>query len=242
MTVSHIRILIAADRPGEVAELALRSEDFRVLTVTNRESVVTISRSEGIDLRDVPMHSSDAVIHRSFKNWPISLTAHDLLSCGQKWLVCLTPFFKEGRACKPVVTLFPARPCIARFLSAYYSSAGPIPPGLLLGSINAGTPFTDRLTPGTVGIDLLFPGVVAGLPCDAGLRVCVLIDRNDLPKHLFGIPDLDAFRGPVRGASWPAHGSGSGDAAPVPAGTIKVSRTWSTARACCSDSFMDGHG
>src|ERR1700747_1387386 len=70
-----------------VKPLPSRSEDFRVLTVTNRESVVTISRSEGIDLRDVPMHSSDAVIHRSFKNWPISLTAHDLLSCGQKWLV-----------------------------------------------------------------------------------------------------------------------------------------------------------
>jgi len=25
-----------------------------------------------------------------------SLTAHDLLSCGQKWLTCLTPFFKES--------------------------------------------------------------------------------------------------------------------------------------------------
>src|SRR6202030_81169 len=25
-----------------------------------------------------------------------SLTAHDLLSCGQKWLACLTPFFKES--------------------------------------------------------------------------------------------------------------------------------------------------
>src|ERR1700747_2709591 len=25
-----------------------------------------------------------------------SLTAHDLFSCGQKWLACLTPFFKES--------------------------------------------------------------------------------------------------------------------------------------------------
>jgi hypothetical protein len=25
-----------------------------------------------------------------------SLTAHDLSSCGQKWLACLTPFFKES--------------------------------------------------------------------------------------------------------------------------------------------------
>src|SRR5271166_5583639 len=28
--------------------------------------------------------------------WADSLTAHDLLSCGQKWLACLTPFFKES--------------------------------------------------------------------------------------------------------------------------------------------------
>jgi hypothetical protein len=42
-------------------------------------------------------------------------------------------------------------------LSAHHSFAAPIPAGLFLGSINAGKTLKDRLTRGTVGIDLL-PG------------------------------------------------------------------------------------
>ena len=50
--------------------------------------------------------------------------------------------------------------------------AAPIPPGLPWGSISAGTPLTDRLTPGTLGFDLL-PGRLLlalrrwmmGVPC-----------------------------------------------------------------------------
>ena len=66
---------------------------------------------------------------------------------------------------------------------------------LALGLINAGAPLTDRLTLGAFGIDSLSPGVGCR-PCEAGLRACVLIDRNDLPKHLFGIPDLDLSEDP----------------------------------------------
>jgi hypothetical protein len=70
-------------------------------------------------------------------------------------------------------------------------------------------------------------------PCDAGLWVCVLIDRNDLPKHLFGIPDLDLsedlcaepLAGPWFRLGACSTGSGRDN---------QVSRMWSTARACCS--------
>ena len=48
-------------------------------------------------------------------------------------------------------------------LSAHHSFAAPIPPGLLWESTNAGTPLTDRLTPGHCGIDLLLPPVGSGL-------------------------------------------------------------------------------
>ena len=42
------------------------------------------------------MPSSNAVIREKLQELADSLTAHDLLSCGQKWLACLTPFFKES--------------------------------------------------------------------------------------------------------------------------------------------------
>jgi hypothetical protein len=42
---------------------------------------------------------------------------------------------------------------------------------------------------GALGIDSLLGRCCR--PCDAGLWACVLIDRNDIPKHLFGIPDLE---------------------------------------------------
>ena len=32
---------------------------------------------------------------RRCRNWPNSLTARDLVQCGQKWLAYLTPFFSE---------------------------------------------------------------------------------------------------------------------------------------------------
>jgi hypothetical protein len=98
-----------------------------------------------------------------------------------------------------------------------------------LGLITAGTPLTDRHTPGTVGIDLL-PAFVAGLATlDYGCAV--LIDRNDLPKHLFRIPDLDLSYD-LCAEPLAAHGSGSGRAARVPVALSKVWRIWSTARAC----------
>jgi nitroreductase len=68
---------------------------------------------------------------------------------------------------------------------------------------------------------------------DASLWACVLIDRNDIPKHLFRIPDLDLSED-LCAELWPVHGSGSGHAARVPPGISKVSRMWSTARACSS--------
>jgi hypothetical protein len=47
-------------------------------------------------LNNVPMPFWNAVTHTNSKSWQIPLTAHDLLNCGQKWLACLTPFFKES--------------------------------------------------------------------------------------------------------------------------------------------------
>jgi hypothetical protein len=35
-----------------------------------------------------------------------SLTAQDLLSCGQKWLACLTPFFKESERKTSICLVF----------------------------------------------------------------------------------------------------------------------------------------
>src|SRR6266436_3548768 len=53
-------------------------------------------RAEGIDFEQ----SSNAFLKCShpqkLQELADSLTAHDLLSCGQKWLACLTPFFKES--------------------------------------------------------------------------------------------------------------------------------------------------
>src|ERR1700758_4986910 len=53
-------------------------------------------RAEGIDFEQ----SSNAFLKcrhpQKLQELADSLTAHDLLSCGQKWLACLTPFFKES--------------------------------------------------------------------------------------------------------------------------------------------------
>jgi hypothetical protein len=53
-------------------------------------------RSEGIDFKQ----SSNAFLNcnhpQKLQELADSLSAHDLLSCGQKWLACLTPFFKES--------------------------------------------------------------------------------------------------------------------------------------------------
>ena len=73
-------------------------------------------------------------------------------------------------------------------LSTHHSFAPPIPPDLLWGRQT----LARRLQ---IDYPCLFaliysPGVGCR-PCGAGLWVCALIDRNDIPKHLFGIPDLD---------------------------------------------------
>jgi len=42
------------------------------------------------------MPSSNAETRNDSKNSPISLTAKDLLTCGQKWLAYFTPYFSEA--------------------------------------------------------------------------------------------------------------------------------------------------
>ena len=50
--------------------------------------------SEGIDFN----HCSNAILKCSDSGnlQELALIAQDLLSCGQKWLACLTSFFKES--------------------------------------------------------------------------------------------------------------------------------------------------
>ena len=53
-------------------------------------------RSEGIDFKQCSNAFLKCSHPQKLQQLADSLTAHDLLSCGQKWLACLTPFFKES--------------------------------------------------------------------------------------------------------------------------------------------------
>ena len=53
-------------------------------------------RSEGIDFKQCSNAFLKCSHPQRLQELADSLTAHDLLSCGQKWLACLTPFFKES--------------------------------------------------------------------------------------------------------------------------------------------------
>jgi hypothetical protein len=53
-------------------------------------------RSEGIDFKQCSNAFLKSSHPQKLQELADSLTAHDLLSCGQKWLACLTPFFKES--------------------------------------------------------------------------------------------------------------------------------------------------
>jgi hypothetical protein len=52
--------------------------------------------SEGIDFKQCSNAFLNCSHPQKLQQLADSLTAHDLLSCGQKWLACLTPFFKES--------------------------------------------------------------------------------------------------------------------------------------------------
>jgi hypothetical protein len=52
--------------------------------------------SEGIDFKQCSNAFLNCSHPQKLQELADSLTAHDLLSCGQKWLACLTPFFKES--------------------------------------------------------------------------------------------------------------------------------------------------
>ena len=53
-------------------------------------------RAEGIDFKQCSNALLKCSHPQKLQELADSLTAHDLLSCGQKWLACLTPFFKES--------------------------------------------------------------------------------------------------------------------------------------------------
>ena len=53
-------------------------------------------RAEGIDFEQCSNAFLKCSHPQKLQELADSLTAHDLLSCGQKWLACLTPFFKES--------------------------------------------------------------------------------------------------------------------------------------------------
>ena len=53
-------------------------------------------RAEGIDFEQCSNAFLKCSHPQRLQELADSLSAHDLLSCGQKWLACLTPFFKES--------------------------------------------------------------------------------------------------------------------------------------------------
>src|ERR1700682_5010212 len=53
-------------------------------------------RTEGIDFKQCSNAFLKCSHPQKLQELADSLTAHDLSSCGQKWLACLTPFFKES--------------------------------------------------------------------------------------------------------------------------------------------------
>src|SRR5260370_8367057 len=53
-------------------------------------------RSEGIDFKQCSNAFLRCSHPQKLQQFADCLSAHDLLSCGQKWLACLTPFFKES--------------------------------------------------------------------------------------------------------------------------------------------------
>jgi hypothetical protein len=53
-------------------------------------------RTEGIDFKQCSNAFLKCSHPQKLQELADSLTPHDLLSCGQKWLACLTPFFKES--------------------------------------------------------------------------------------------------------------------------------------------------
>src|SRR6516162_3817665 len=53
-------------------------------------------RTAGIDFKQCSNAFLKCSHPQKLQELADSLTAHDLLSCGQKWLACLTPFFKES--------------------------------------------------------------------------------------------------------------------------------------------------
>jgi hypothetical protein len=58
-------------------------------------------RTEGIDFKQCSNAFLKCSHPQKLQELADSLTPNDLLSCGQKWLACLTPFFKESerRSC-----------------------------------------------------------------------------------------------------------------------------------------------
>jgi hypothetical protein len=57
-------------------------------------------RTEGIDFEQCANAFLKCSHPQKLQQLADSLSAHDLLSCGQRWLACLTAFFKETCGCQ----------------------------------------------------------------------------------------------------------------------------------------------
>src|SRR5258707_13585599 len=53
-------------------------------------------REEAVDFKQCSNAFLRCSQPQKLQEFDDSFTAHDFLSCGQKWLTCLTPFFKES--------------------------------------------------------------------------------------------------------------------------------------------------
>jgi hypothetical protein len=96
-------------------------------------------RTEGIDFEQCSNAFLKCSHPQKLQQLADSLSAHDLLSCGQKWLACLTPFFKEKKKTaatrlspvfRPIAT---QTPCLinssSKCFKNFSSKNGPISPG-----------------------------------------------------------------------------------------------------------------
>ena len=63
-------------------------------------------RSEGVDFKQCSNAFLRCAHPEKLQELADSLTPHDLLSCGQKWLACLTPFFKESERKTSICLVF----------------------------------------------------------------------------------------------------------------------------------------
>src|SRR5271165_2704442 len=64
--------------------------------INDHHWLANLMHAEGINFKQCSNAFLNCSHPQKLQELADSLTVHDLLSCGQKWLACLTPFFKES--------------------------------------------------------------------------------------------------------------------------------------------------